>query len=80
MRQVVSSVRYTGVLAVWTGLLLVRPPRPGDLREERAGSPLPRFRLQRSGGPATQARAVPARCDSGGDSRRAASQIHRACW
>ena len=51
MRQVVSSVvgvvRYTGVLAVWSGLLLVRPRLALELlHERRADSPLPRFGLR----------------------------------
>ena len=51
MRQVVSSVvgavRYAGVLAVWSGLLLVRPRLAQEiLRERRADSPLPRLGLR----------------------------------
>lgn len=44
LARVAGSVRYAGVLAVWLGLLLVRPGLALDiLRRRRADSPIPRL-------------------------------------
>ncbi len=45
--RVVGTGRYAGVLAVWTGLLLVHPRLAMEImRERRADSPLPRLGLR----------------------------------
>jgi hypothetical protein len=45
MQRVRGAVRYAGVLAVWTGLLLIRPRLALQIfRERREDSPIPRRR------------------------------------
>ena len=44
-RRVKAALRYAAVLAVWSGLLLIRPRLALRLfRERRADSPIPRLR------------------------------------
>jgi len=44
-RRLKAWARYAAVLAVWTGLLLIRPRLAlRILRERRADSPIPRLR------------------------------------
>jgi hypothetical protein len=46
LHPVPGAVRYAGVLAVWLGLLLIRPALAIDIfKNRRTDSPIPRFRF-----------------------------------